>query len=156
MYTLCVESHIHNLQGDTLPDHAPGITHPVFRVSPLPRPYNFSQTSTLPMMIPLPRRCTWGHMSAVSRVTLPPSPNTWGHTSTVFMVTSSQTLHQGKDIHSLYRGPSSRPYTWDQMSIVHRMTPSLRPCTCCHMSTVPRVKAPPDPVPEVKGAPSPR
>src|SRR5574337_848570 len=67
--TLYVESHIHNLQGDTFQDHAPGITHPVFRVSPLPRPYNLNQTSTLPLLTPLPRCCTWGHMFTVSMLT---------------------------------------------------------------------------------------
>ena len=102
-------AHEHSLQGYTLPDHAPGITHPVFGVSPLPRPYTLGQMSTLPMLTQLPIRCTWGHMSTVSRVTLPPNPNTWGHTSTVFMVTSSQTLHLGYDIHSLYRGPFPDP-----------------------------------------------
>ena len=108
-YTLYVETHIHSLQGYTLPDHAPGITHPVFRVSPLPRPYTLGQMSTLPMLTQLPIRCTWGHMSTVSRVTLPPRPSSWGHTSTVFMVTSSQTLHLGYNIHSLYRGPFPDP-----------------------------------------------
>ena len=92
-YTLYVESNIHSFQGYTLPYHASGITRPVFRVSPLPRPYTLGQTSTLPMLNPLPRRCTWGHMSTVSRVILPPRPSTWGQTSTVSMVTSSQTLH---------------------------------------------------------------
>ena len=29
--------------------------------------------------------------------------------------------------------PPSRPCTWDHMSTVHRVTPSLRPCTCCHV-----------------------
>ena len=106
-YTLYVESHIHNLQGDTLPDHAPGITHPVFRVIPLPKPYNLAPTSTLPMLTPLPRRCAC--MCTVSRVILPPRPSTWGQTSTVSMVTSSQTLHLGYDIHSLYRGPFPDP-----------------------------------------------
>ena len=81
-YTLHVESHIHNLQGYTLPDHALGITHSVFRVSPLPRPYTLGQMFTLSMLTPLPIRCTWGHMSTVSWVTLLPKPSTWG----VFMV----------------------------------------------------------------------